>query len=169
MRQFPELDPMTIDQDSRVVGKIDKPHKFAPDVMETYYFLIDDNYLILALKDFYLPTKEWMIDQIEFPKWGLIWFLDSLLNRFTRTEAEGGLRKNQLNDTGVVGGEKLVLGRSFGLGKDGRTSGYKFTTYDRETENGFPKSYSFTDKYLFEDGMLDLMKEIAQKIQNGEL
>lgn len=175
MRQFPELDPMTVDQDPRVVGKIDdRPHPFAPEIIPTYYFLIDDNYLIIARTGFYLPTKEWHIYQIEFPKWGLIWFLDSLLNRFTRTEAEGGLRKKQFDDEGVVGGERLLLSRCFGLRtgarNEGQTSGYKFATLDRKNEDGQrSRSHSFTDEYLFQDGMLDLMKEIAQKIQNGEL
>ncbi|ELA9866680.1 hypothetical protein [Vibrio vulnificus] len=169
MKQFKEINPLTVAQDPNLIATV-------PDDEETtknFYFLLVDDYIILATAKYFTDKldgeSEWLHYQIEFPKYGLRWFLDTLEGKFFKTEAEGGLPKGTFNDEGLVDGERLKLRRAFNADGNGG-GGYAFITLDR-----FPdrrkvcKSYTFTDSLLFEHGMIDTMKEIAKKIDLGQL
>ncbi len=168
MRQFAEINPQTIAQDSRVVASIQddrKPHKI-------YYFLIDQDYMLIASANYFTDREtnesEWLHYQIEFPKQGLVWFLDSMQHRFFKTEAEGGLPKGVFHDKTVINGEGIKLSRDFNA--DGnRGGGYSFITLDRKESYGSAKEYSFTDQFLFNGGLIEILQDIADKIQRGEL
>jgi len=148
MKEFKEIDPLTVDKHPNLIAKL--PDK--TDVRNTFYFLlIDDHY------------------QIEFPKRGLKWFLDTLENKFFKTEAEGGLPKGTFHYIGTVDGERLKLRRAFNADGNGG-GGYAFITIDRKEPNSvWSKSYTFSDSLLFENGMIDIMKDIADKIEKGVL
>ncbi len=167
MKPFEPIDPLTVADHPNLVASIADDR----DENITYYFLMIDDYLILS-DAIYFTNKvtgvsKWLHYQIEFPKQGLQWFLDALENQFFQTEAEGGLPRGVFNCEGEVGGERLKLRRAFDVGGE---CGYAFITLDRKNENSvMSRSYTFTDTFLFENGMIDLMKEIAAKIQRGEL
>ncbi|MCR9770287.1 hypothetical protein ACP6H9_26540 [Vibrio harveyi] len=168
MKQFKEINPLTVAQDPNLIATV-------PDDEETtknFYFLLVDDYIILATAKYFTDKldgeSEWLHYQIEFPKYGLRWFLDTLEGKFFKTEAEGGLPKGTFNDEGLVDGERLKLRRAFNA--DGNGGGYAFITLDRkEPESVWSKSYTFTDSLLFEHGMIDTMKLIAKKIDLGQL
>ncbi|MEF1261096.1 hypothetical protein QTO16_19570 [Vibrio harveyi] len=168
MKQFKEINPLTVAQDPNLIATV-------PDDEETtknFYFLLVDDYIILATAKYFTDKldgeSEWLHYQIEFPKYGLRWFLDTLEGKFFKTEAEGGLPKGTFNDEGLVDGERLKLRRAFNA--DGNGGGYAFITLDRkEPESVWSKSYTFTDSLLFEHGMIDTMKLIAKKIDLGKL
>lgn len=166
MKQFPDIDPLTIKQHPNLVASLAddrKPNK-------TWYFLIIDDYMLIANATYFTDklTKEseWLHYQIEFPKQGLIWYLDTIRNKFFKTEAEGGLAKGKMEVGGTVAGERLAIARA--MNADGnRGGGYSFVTVDRK--DGLPKSYTFTDALLFEHGLIDLLDGIAAKIKAGAL
>ncbi|HGY9612185.1 hypothetical protein [Vibrio harveyi] len=169
MKQFKEINPLTVAQDPNLIATV-------PDDEETtknFYFLLVDDYIILATAKYFTDKldgeSEWLHYQIEFPKYGLRWFLDTLEGKFFKTEAEGGLPKGTFNDEGLVDGERLKLRRAFNADGNGG-GGYAFITLDRkEHESVWSKSYTFTDSLLFEHGMIDTMKLIAKKIDLGQL
>jgi len=169
MKEFKEIDPLTVDKHPNLIAKL--PDK--TDVRNTFYFLLIDDYIIIADTKYftYKSTGEskWLHYQIEFPKRGLKWFLDTLENKFFKTEAEGGLPKGTFHYIGTVDGERLKLRRAFNADGNGG-GGYAFITIDRKEPNSvWSKSYTFSDSLLFENGMIDIMKDIADKIEKGVL
>lgn len=169
MKQFKEIDPLTVAAHPNLVATLPD----ATDAGNTFYFLLIDDYIVLADAQYFTDKldgeSEWLHYQIEFPKRGLRWFLDTLEGKFFKTAAEGGLPKGKFNDEGIVDGERLKLRRAFNADGEGG-GGYAFITLDRkEPESVWSKSYTFTDSLLFEHGMIDTMKEIAKKIDLGQL
>ncbi|HDY7997763.1 TPA: hypothetical protein ACGUON_004490 [Vibrio vulnificus] len=169
MKQFKEIDPLTIAQHPSLVAIV--PDNRNPT--KNYYFLLIDNYIILATAKYFTDKltreSEWLHYQIEFPKRGLRWFLDTLEGKFFKTATEGGLPKGKFNDEGIVDGERLKLRRAFNADGEGG-GGYAFITLDRIDDYiGLAKSYTFTDELLFRHGMIDTMRDIAKKIDLGQL
>ncbi|MCS0319424.1 hypothetical protein [Vibrio diabolicus] len=169
MKQFKDIDPLTVAQDPNLIATVPDDE----EATKNFYFLLIDNYIILATAKYFTNKRtrksKWLHYQIEFPKHGLRWFLDTLEGKFFKTAAEGGLPKGKFNDEGVVDGERLKLRRAFNADGEGG-GGYAFITLDRkEPESVWSKSYTFTDSLLFEHGMIDTMKEIAKKIDLGQL
>ncbi len=166
MKPFEPIDPLTIAEHPNLLATLPDDE----DERVVYYLLLVDDYVIIANTTDYVDPdtseQEWLHYQIEFPKLGLQWFLDALENQFFMTEAEGCLPRGLFHYEGKVGGERLKLGRAFDVGGE---CGYVFITLDRKETWGQAKAYSFTDTFLFDHGMIDLMKEIAAKIQRGEL
>ena len=164
MKQFPEIDPLTIKRHPNLVASLpdETPNR-------TWYFLIIDEYIVIATAYYKEHKQKWLHYQIEFPKQGLLWYLDSLRTKFFKTEAEGGLAKGKFHDEALIEGERLKLGRCFGLGADGREGGYAFVTLDRKDNTGFAKEYNFTDALLFDHGLIDVLDDIAGKIKAGVL
>lgn len=169
MRLFPDIDPLTIKQHPNLVALLVDND----DPRTTWYFLIIDDYMLIADAMYFTNKRtgesKWLHYQIEFPKQGLLWYLDSLRTKFFKTEAEGGLAKGKFHDEALIEGERLKLGRCFGLGADGRRGGYAFVTLDRKDNTGFAKEYTFTDALLFEHGLIDVLDDIALKIKSGQL
>ncbi|HDY7997849.1 TPA: hypothetical protein RQK61_004617 [Vibrio vulnificus] len=171
MKQFKDIDPLTVAQDPNLIATVLDDE----EATKNYYFLLIDNYIILATAKYFTNKRtgksKWLHYQIEFPKHGLRWFLDTLEGKFFKTAAEGGLPKGKFNDEGIVDGERLKLRRAFNADGEGEGGGgYAFITLDRkEPESVWSKSYTFTDSLLFEHGMIDTMKEIAKKIDLGQL
>ena len=163
MREFPEVDPLTIEQHPNFIAKIPDDRRDG----ESYFVLIIDNHLILATTYFHPTFNKWLHYQIEFPKQGLQWFLDTLRDKFFKTEAEGGLPKGKFSDKTTINGERMKLSRAFNAdGKGG--GGYSFYTLDRKKYD-LAKEFTFTDALLFEHGMIKMFQEVADKIAAGEL
>ena len=163
MRQFDEIDPLTIEHHPNLVAKL--PDNKDPET--TWYFLIIDDHMIIADAAYRKQRQKWLHYQIEFPKRGLQWYLDTLQEKFSKTEADGGLPKGTFHDKTEIDGERLKLGRAFNA--DGnRGGGYSFVTLDRK-ERKFAKEYTFTDELLFKHGLVQLLEDIANKIATGHL
>jgi len=163
MKVFTEIDPMTVGNHPNLIAKLADDQ----DPETIWYLLLIDDYLIIADAAYRSQRGKWLHYQIEFPKHGLLWFVDTLQSKFFRTAAEGGLPRGVFHDSAIVDGEHLKLGRAFNA--DGRGgSGYAFVTLDRK-DLGLAKKYIFTDSLLFEHGLLDLFKQVAHKIRSGDL
>jgi hypothetical protein len=169
MKQFNDIDPLTVSQHPNLIATL-------PDDEEdtkNFYFLLTDDYIIIATAKYFTNKRtgksKWLHYQIEFPKQGLRWFLDTLEGKFFKTAAEGGLPKGTFNSEGLVDGERLKLRRAFDADGNGG-GGYAFITLDRiDNYIGLAKSYTFSDALLFQYGMIDVMKDIANKIDLGQL
>ncbi|MGY0615887.1 hypothetical protein [Vibrio sp. FJH11] len=169
MKQFKDIDPLTVAQHPNLISTL--PDNKQPT--KTFYFLLVDDHIIICNATYFTNKRtgksKWLHYQVEFPKHGLRWFLDTLEDKFFKTAAEGGLPKGTFNSEGLVDGERLKLGRAFDADGNGN-GGYAFITLDRiDSYIGLAKSYTFTDVLLFQHGMIDVMKDIANKIDLGQL
>jgi len=168
MRQFESIDPENIESDPRVVSQIVEPE----DPERTYYLLIDGDYAILARAKYWTNPQtgksKWLHYQLEFPKQGLSWLVDTIENKFFKLAKEGGLPAGVFHFTEAIEGERLRVDRYFGLGEN-RETGYAFATVDRRGKSGISKEYSFTDTALFELGLFAWFKDNAERIRRGEL
>src|SRR5690554_213363 len=173
MKQFKPIDPLTIESDTRIFGKLVDHEATYRD--EIYYLAVDDTHAIIANHSFYVhpQTKEsrWLTYQLEFPKAGLRWIVDTFKNKFFKTPAQGGLPSGVYHYEEVIDGEELGIDRSMNLGtNENRQSGYTFTTLSREDEQfGYIKDLSFTDTFLFDRGFLKLIEDTAKRIESGKL
>jgi len=171
MKQFEPIDPLTIESDSRVVGSM----VHDTNSLRTFYLLVDDTHALIASRRYYTNpnTNEsrWLTYQLEFPKAGLRWIVDTINNKFFKTPAQGGLPSGVYHYEEVIDGEELGIDRAMGLGtNENRQSGYTFTTLSRKPEGRtVPKSLSFTDTFLFDRGFLKLIEDTAKRIESGEL
>ena len=163
MKTFAGIDPKTVSTHPGLIATL--PDDKDPET--TWYLLLIDEYLIIADAAFRKSRNKWLHYQIEFPKRGLLWFLDTLKEKFFKTAAEGGLPKGVFNTDAVVDGERLKIGRAFNADGNGG-GGYSFVTLDRKDGN-LAKKYIFSDALLFEHGLMDLFEQIAAKIRSGEL
>jgi hypothetical protein len=114
--------------------------------------------------------EEWLAGiDIEFPKQGLPWFIKAIEEKFMKTEAEGGLKKEAFTYSEIVEGGKLIARRSFGY------EGYTLANDDRysyvDLSLGYQsqQEFCFTDTMLFDNGLLAQLKVIADKITSGTL
>jgi len=173
MKQFEPIDPLTIESDTRIFGKLIDHEATYRDCI--YYFAIDDTHAIIAAHSYYTDPdtneSEWLTYQLEFPKAGLRWIVDTLTIKFVKSPEEGGLPGGVYHYEEVVDGEELGIRRSMGLGtNENRQSGYTFLTLSRKDEQfDFTKKLSFTDTFLFNRGFLKLIEDTAKRIESGEL
>jgi hypothetical protein len=171
MKTFQDIDPLTIKQNPAVVGSL--LHNRKPTI--TYYVLIVEDYALIAVCDWFTDGEtgesEWLTYQLEMPKSGIAWIVDTLENKFFKLSHEGGLPADVRHYEEMIEGEKLGIGREMGLGSnDNREAGYSFITMSRpEPGEHMGKELSFTDSFLFEHGFFELLKSTAQKIKSGAL
>jgi hypothetical protein len=168
MRQFESIDPENIKNDPRVVSQTVEPE----DPERIYYLLIDGDYAILARTKYWTNPQtgksKWLHYQLEFPKQGLPWLVDTIENKFFKLAKEGGLPAGVFVYYETIADEELCVQRCFGLGSC-RETGYAFATIDRRGKSGISKEYSFTDTALFELGLFAWFKDNAERIRRGEL
>jgi len=115
----------------------------------------------------FLSTK-----QFDAPLAILPWFVDKLVF-FRKSSVEGGLAPNRIaTDKELVGGEHLILSRAMDAGNARREGGYMIENINRKIHFVRISSFQdlmFSDSFLFEGGMLELWKDLADKYKAGTL
>ena len=171
MKKFINVDPNTIENDSRVALKFTE---FAEELgRDRFYFLLKDkNYFIWVIKTFSpaydTHPAEWGSEiLLEFPISGLPWFINTIEQRFFKTGADGGLEKGKFSHEEEIAGERLCISRMFGEPGYGfrncSRNDYVHTTYDS------PQEADFSDELLFQKGLFDEFKIISEKLSMGKL
>lgn len=169
MTKFPNTDPVNLLSDPRVVFQYAEFRQHLGD-NDYRFWLKDGNYLIWAKRGLYAPLdgapSYWVGGtQLEIPQEGLSWFVRVIEEKFLKTEAEGGLPKGRFGYEEEICGEKLVVSRMFG------TPGYSFRNHSRHShlwdDSTDPQDAMFTDELLFEKGLFDEFKKLAEKIEQG--
>jgi hypothetical protein len=68
-----------------------------------------------------------------------------------------------------VEGEELGINRPMGLcTRENPEAEYRISTHSHLDEDDTSNYLNFTDSFLFEHGLFNLFKEVAQKIESGE-
>ena len=99
--------------------------------------------------------------QLEIPKAGLHYFIDSV-NRFFLHEDQGGVPFGKMSVHDIIDGETLQVFRAQSADQYG--GGYALITQDRE-EDEIPQKIIFSDHELFECGLMDVLKDIAKELE----
>lgn len=99
---------------------------------------------------------------LEFPLPVLRWFVESIEEKFMKTESEGGLKKEEYTINKEFNNEKLVISRWFG------NPGYSLANFNRDShinllKNKKNQEFCFTDKMLFDHGLLDKFKKLLEE------
>ncbi len=127
MRQFDPIDPLTIDRNPMVVAR--QPDERKPT--KAFYILIIDQYAVIATCNYFTNKRteksKWLTWQLEMPKFGIPWIINTLENKFFKLSQEGGLPKGVYHHKEEVDGEVLTLGRAASAGGDG-VPGYTLPT-----------------------------------------
>jgi hypothetical protein len=170
MKKFANTNPNQLDDDPRIILRYSQPH-FNQINTNYNYLLLDENYLLWTRKGYFpaingKPEKWVGGTKIEFPKEGLLWFIETIEEKFLKTAAQGGLEKGAFTYSEEINGEKLAIKRQFGV------PGYGLMNFSREG-HGFAADDTqlaeFTDVMLFDNGLFKQFVEIAKKIENGEI
>jgi len=163
LEQFPDIDPVNPQNSGRLLATISSDERAGKE----YYFLSVRTQIIIAnceFKKFWEnEPPEWFVNQIVLPRRGIPWFVDTIENKFFKKPEEGGLSADEFKWTETIDGEKLEVRRSFG------TAGYVLSTLSRRDNLGFALEFTFTDEFLFEHGMFDTFKRVAEIIRKGEV
>lgn len=168
MRNFIDTSASSIEEDPRLILKFEE---FVVELGRSrfHYILRDEGHLIIAGKSFQplhnnTPGKWLAGTDLEIPAAGLQWFISTLEKQFFKTATEGGLPKDQFSYDELVDGEHLSVSRMFG------TPGYGFKNYSRKSyiyqELGIdaPQQADLSDELLFEKGLFEKFKEVANQL-----
>ncbi len=110
------------------------------------------------------------IMQYEFPIEAAAWFVENLPRFFKKPDEEGALPIDSFHIDGEAGGERVNISRLVMTYAEGMP-GY---TLDNLSRCGHPnmdlcQSFKMSDEFLFEQGMLELFKDIAARHRDGTL
>ncbi|MGR5150211.1 hypothetical protein ACQKP8_27150 [Photobacterium alginatilyticum] len=119
-------------------------------------------------------TTRYFCVQTDFPMGFLPW-LAHALSEFQKTAAEGGLHSGAMASTDQnVDGEMLCIQRTMGS-KGHNEPGYTFLNCTRCKRNTFiendyrPQEINFSEQFIFNGGLLELIQELADKYLCGEI
>lgn len=172
---FSNLDPLTLATDRRII--LEYSEDSVPDRDKDYYYLLIDNgFCIWAYRSLMrayeingvISPEKWLGGTlIEFPKKALPWFIETIEQKFFKTEAEGGLKKGEFTDSKLFDDEKIVVSRWFG------TPGYGLANFSRQNHSyqdiQKQQEFCFTDQMLFDNGLFNQLKQLGDRISRGEL
>ena len=133
------------------------------------YTLVKQGKHLTILKSYHnTKTHRYYCKQKDFPLKVLTWF-PWALEEFRKPPSEGGLHAGAMISKDMdVDGEMLAVGST--------TDGYDLTNWsrnDRENDNE-PEFYepiriSLSWSLLYENGLLDLLKDLGKKYERGDL
>lgn len=118
-------------------------------------------------------TPRYRCAQADFPLGVLPWFADAL-TEFRKPPAQGGLHAGAMTSADEdVEGEMLCIERAMNAGPG--VGGYAIVNWSRKSRLGSreehfsPQEITFADNFLYEAGLLDLIKDLGEKYRRGEL
>jgi hypothetical protein len=172
MKQFTLYNPREPLARQQLLKKFDKPQS-----EYDAYFIREDNHLLIYEEKFhtYPPTSasygqtELIADQFEIPLRGVRWFINVIEQRFFKSPEEGGLPADKISYEEIVDGEDLHVIRAVYAGCD--HPGYVITNGSRYSyiSSRSLQTFAMSDPWLFRDGLMDFLKEIADQYESGQL
>ncbi len=108
--------------------------------------------------------KKHLKEQLEIPTPGLTWAIDTIENGFGKKPDEGGLPRDVLHAEKVVGNEELYIRRTMNCGAPNQ-QGYTLKNFSRCSymDSDEYQSVQLPDYLLFEEGLLDRLKNMCRK------
>lgn len=142
-----------------------------------FYFVRDGDHLIVYYERLHVHPdtspfsgeEELIANQLEMPFSGVCWFIDVIEQKFFKPPSEGGLPADSISYREDVDGERLHVLRVMNAGSP--HPGYKITNLSRKSHIGSfaPQTLALSDPWLFDKGLMDFLKKIADKYEQGTL
>ncbi|MET1257479.1 hypothetical protein [Aliikangiella maris] len=112
-------------------------------------------------------VAEHLFGQIEFPIDVAHWVVAGIEDKFMKGPNEGGLPAGEFKNKQDVDGETLYLVRGVCVG--GPTMpGYKLVNLSRKNKYNDYQEFAMGDDFLFDYGLLDCWKDLADRHDRGE-
>ncbi|KMQ73200.1 hypothetical protein [Marinobacter subterrani] len=144
---------------------------------QVWHFFVTQGYLIISIKDWIQlddsEPGEYAFSQYEYPIAGARWFVNTVERFFLPPDHPNAVPRGKLNMRGEVDGETLGVTRGAWFGGQ-YIPGYSFDNLNRIEhstvlpEGAFCQMFKMGDPWLFEDGLFELFKEIADRHERGE-
>lgn len=144
---------------------------------QDFYFVTVDDYLLIYVEQIriYPPasprygTQKIIANQLEMPLAAVRWYINVIEQKFFKSPEEGGLPAHKISFEEIVAGEDLHIMRSMSAGC--AHPGYDLTNGSRNSHilSSSPQTFSASDPWLFEGGLMDFFKELADKYETGQL
>jgi len=149
-----------------------------PQSSEDVYFIREDNHLLVYVEELhtypltspYRPGESKLIaNQFEMPLRGVRWFINVIEQKFFKSPEEGGLPADKISYKEVVDGESLHIIRVVYAGCD--HPGYKITNGSRYSyiSSTSLQTFAMSDPWLFQNGLMDFLKEITTQYEARNL
>lgn len=172
MEIFEMYDPQSRTNNYRLLKLFERPIG-----RYTYYFLNSTSHLVVYSDYLHIypetagekaGTTKLFRYQFEMPFEGVRWFIDVIEQKFFKSPHEGGLPANKLSYEEIVSGEDLHVMRTLG---GGDRPGYVITNGSRRSHisGSSLQELEFSDRWLFHEGLMDYLKELADKYEQGTL
>ena len=164
----PNLPPSGIKHLITTNDQLNYPDRFFSFFQQGEYLSIVHHWIITPKdKAPYLTT-----DQFDAPLEILPWFVNKL-DFFMKPSSQGGLPANKIaTDKEAINGENLILGRAMDAGNARREGGYILSNLSRKDYLAISSNYqniTFSDSFLFQGGLMELWKDLAEKYENDTL
>ena len=173
---WPFIDPESPPDGYLKVGEsIDHARQITPD--DIWQFFVFERYLIINRKIWLKGSEgsegQYATRQYEYPIAGARWFVDTVQRFFLPPDRPNAVHRGEITVEEEVDGEILGVTRGVASGGD-YIPGYSFDNLNRiehstvMPEGPFCQMFKMGDPWLFEDGLFDLFKEIADRHEKGE-
>lgn len=174
MKQFDLYNPRSPLPQQMLLKKFISPQE---EEGEDFYFVRHGDHLIAYHERIHVypatsshyGQKELRADQLEIPLSGVRWFIDVIEQKFFKPPNEGGLPADSISYREDVGGERLHVLRVAMAGCP--QPGYEITNLSRKTHIGSftGQTLALSDPWLFNKGLMDFLKKISDKYEQGTL
>ncbi|WP_347332983.1 hypothetical protein [Marinimicrobium locisalis] len=174
MQIFEQYDPRNPKPEHQLLRFFESPMK--TDGMDFYFIKQNSHFLVYRERVHTFPEtssragqSKLIANQIELPIPAIRWFIDVIEQKFFKPPEEGGLPAHKLSYEEEVAGETLHILRSMGAGCD--HPGYTITNASRQSHMSSDdlQTLSLSDPWLFENGLMDYLKQLAEDYEQGRL
>ena len=175
MQIFEQYNPRQPNPNQQMLKKYISPQK---EKGSDYYFIKEDNYLLVyeerlhtypLTSDFKPGQKILLADQFEMPLEAIRWLINVIEQKFFKSPEDGGLPAHKISYEEIVAGEDLHIMRSANAGCP--HPGYDITNGSRRSHMA-PRNLqtlSLSDPWLFNNGLMDYLKKLANDFENNKL
>lgn len=175
MQLFEQYNPRTPSHEHLLLKFFKSPQK---EKGSDFYFIKQDQHLLVYTERFhtypltsnFMPGQtELLADQFEMPLEAIRWLIDVIEQKFFKSPEDGGLPANKMSYEEIVAGEDLHIMRSANAGCP--HPGYAITNGSRRShmDSDDSQTLSLSDPWLFENGLMDYLKLLANKYEIGQL
>lgn len=175
MQLFEQYDPRNPQSKHQLLRSYKSPQK---EKGSDFYFIKQDHHLLVyserfhtypLTSDFMLGQTELFADQFEIPLEGIRWFINVVEQKFFKAPEEGGLPAHKISYEETVAGENLHIMRSSNAGCP--HPGYAITNGSRRShlDSDDLQTLSLSDPWLFQNGLMDYLKILANDFEQGKL
>jgi hypothetical protein len=168
-----------IDPDAPPSGCLNVGHQIDKDRYSVPWdFFVSEGHLLLVSKERVQSGEspgKYVTEQYEYPIAGARWFVNTLERFFLHPDHPNAVPRGAITIEDDVDGQVLGVtrGASYGDIVEG-IPGYSFDNLNRfyhstiRTSTNLCQMFEMGDPWLFDYGLLDLFKEIAERHERGE-